>query len=393
MSKIFLALNSGSSSLKAAAFELDHAKLQSGQLPLLPHLWSSGESLDLQTANVEQCQLILEKLLASFEKVTSLNRSAIQLLAHRVVHGGAEMTQTVKITDETEARIESLCELAPIHNPIALKIIRASKSRLPGVPSFAVFDTAFHSTLPKLNYVYPTPYEWHEKWGIRRFGFHGINHRYCFDQLDRIIPDLDKTKLRIITCHLGNGCSLAAIHNGISVDTTMGFTPLEGLMMGARSGSIDPGIIFYLISQKNISPETIELDLNNHSGLLGVSGISKDLRKVQESMTAGNDRAKLAFDLFVLRTAKEAAAMTVTLGGVDVLIFTGGIGEHSSAVREAVCDRLNFLGLKLDKNKNEFGTGDDIISTPESSVRILRIAANEEFAMFHEVWKIINQRN
>lgn len=386
MAEIFLSLNSGSSSLKAAAFEFDSAMMPPANNVIAP-LWSSSESLDLQTADEEQCQSILEKLLAKFEKNSSLSRSSIRLVAHRVVHGGAEMTETAEISDETETRIQSLCELAPIHNPIALKIIRACKSILSGVPSFAVFDTAFHSTLPKLSFIYPTPYEWHEKWGIRRFGFHGINHKYCFEQLGRFVPDLDSARLKVITCHLGNGCSLAAIQDGQSIDTSMGFTPLDGLMMGARSGSIDPGIIFYLINQKHISPGNIESELNNHSGLLGVSGISKDMRKVQESMSTGNDRAKLAFDLFILRTAKEIAAMVVSLGGLDALIFTGGIGEHSSTVRTGVCDRLGFLGVRLDNTKNN-GTADDIISAPESSVKILRIAANEELAMLHEVLRI-----
>jgi acetate kinase len=381
---VFLALNSGSSSLKAAAFEFDPGSKDAEALQDVVPIWIASESVDLLTASEEQCQSILAKLVLDFEHKCGIARSDIKLIAHRVVHGGDKLRKPVRVSAEIESQIESLCELAPIHNPIALKVIRCSAVLFGGTPSFAVFDTAFHSTLPELSYVYPVPYNWYEELGIRRFGFHGINHKYCSERAASILQNRDGN-LKMIICHLGNGCSISAVGNGISIDTSMGFTPLEGLMMGSRSGSIDPGIIFYLIKQKNMNPEQIEKHLNGKSGLFGVSGISKDMREIEKAAKAGSSRAKLAFDLFVLRAAKEIAAMCVSLDGIDVLVFTAGIGEHSASVRSAICQRLKFIGVEIDSRLNSSDTTDDVISAPESAVKIMRIAANEEKAMLQEV--------
>lgn len=365
---------------------MDEVLLDS-QLSSIRLLWSFSKALNLSEASSRQSQSILEELISDFENESGIETNAIQSIAHRVVHGGSQFTNTEIITNELESQLEGLCELAPVHNPIALKIIRAARKLFGEIPNYAVFDTSFHSTLQPLNYVYPIPYEWHESFGIRRFGFHGINHKYCAEKAVQILSGKNKCS-KIITCHLGNGCSVTAVKDGKSVDTSMGFTPLEGLMMGTRSGTIDPGIIFYLIREKGFSADLIESVLNGSSGLLGVSGVSRDMREIEKAIFKGDVRAKLAFEMFVQKVAKEIALMCTSLGGMDVLVFTGGIGEHSSSVRTAICDHLQFLGVELDSGANNNDTADGIISDRDSSVVILRIAANEELSMLHEVLKL-----
>ena len=387
MPKHFLAINSGSSSLKAAAFELNPA---ASDLNLKnenrPH-WSSSESIDLRKADAGHCLATIDKLIQDFESKCSISRKDIEIIGHRVVHGAAALTKTTRITSAVESEIEKACELAPVHNPVALKIIRAARELFPELPQYAVFDTAFHSTLPESAYLYPVPYRWYESWGIRRYGFHGINHSYCSKRAISILQRETPVE-RLISCHLGNGCSVAAVYKGKSVDTSMGFTPLEGLMMGSRSGSIDPGIIFYLQREKKMHFDQIEIELNNESGLLGVSGLSKDMREIESNIDKGNERAKLAFELFVQRAAQEIATMCVSLGGIDVLVFTGGIGEHSERVRVQICNKLHFLGIVLESTGDSSDTADNTISKSESPVTVLRIAANEEFEMLKEIWEL-----
>jgi acetate kinase len=275
--------------------------------------------------------------------------------------------------------MKAVGEFAPLHSRSELEGINIIERVLGTVPQVAVFDTGFHSTLPRPTAQYPGPYDWFEQ-GIRRYGFHGINHQYCAQcaaQILRINPE----SLRIVSCHLGNGCSLAAIRGGHSVDTTMGFTPLEGLMMGTRSGSIDPGILTYFMRKGSITGEKLDETLNRRSGLLGVSGVSSDMREVEAAVGEGNERAKLAFDMFVHRLREGIASMAAALGGIDALVFTAGIGENSAQVRAAACANLGFMGIKLDAAKNSQSPMDAEISCNDSQVRILVIRAQEDWAI------------
>jgi len=285
-----------------------------------------------------------------------------------------------------KAAIGRLCELAPAHNPASLEGIVAIEQILGAVRQVAVFDTAFHAQMPEATAVYPGPYEWLEQ-GIRRYGFHGISHQYCAGRAAEILGR-DLKDLRLITCHLGNGCSLAAVRAGCSIDTTMGFTPLEGLMMGSRSGSIDPGLLLHLLRQPNYSLDQLDHLLNQESGLRGISGLSSDLREVLAAMGRGDSRARLAFDVYVHSLRAHIGAMLASLGGVDALAFTAGVGEHAASVRAAACEAFAFLGMKLDSEKNARSPLYSDIATADSKVRVLVIHAEEDWAIASECWKL-----
>ena len=272
----------------------------------------------------------------------------IDVVGHRVVHGGPDYSQPVPVTDEVRRAIAAFGDLAPAHNPAQLEGIRAIDTMIGDVPQVAVFDTAFHRRMPLAASVYPIPYEWYEK-GIRRYGFHGISHGYCSERAAALLGR-PLASLRMITCHLGNGCSLAAIKNGVSVDTSMGFTPLEGLMMGSRSGSIDPAIPIYLMRHGQ-TVQQIDDMLNQGSGLKGVSGLSADMREILEAAAKGHERARLALDLYVHRLRASIGGMVAVLGGLDVLVFTAGVGENAPSVRERACAGFEYLGLSLDKRQ------------------------------------------
>ena len=313
--------------------------------------------------------------------------SVIDVVGHRVVHGGQEYKKAVIITEDVKQAIARLCNLAPAHNPAALAGIEAMEKSLGNIPQVAVFDTGFHSTLPDAAAIYPIPYNFAEK-GIRRYGFHGISHQYCANRAAEILGQ-DLPSLRIITCHLGNGCSLAAIKNGCSVDTTMGFTPLDGLMMGSRSGSIDPSILIYLWQQYNYSSEELDNMLNKLSGLRGISGVSSDLRDVIAAKEQGNKRAQLAWDMYVHRLRAGIGAMLASLAGLDVLIFTAGVGEKSAEIRLAACEPWGFLGLKIDLEKNQQQPVDIDIATSDSTVRVLVIETQEDWAIAQQCYKLL----
>lgn len=313
--------------------------------------------------------------------------SVIDVVGHRVVHGGQEYKEAVIITEEVKRAIARLCNLAPAHNPAALAGIEAMEKSLVNIPQVAVFDTGFHSTLPDAAAIYPIPYNFAEK-GIRRYGFHGISHQYCASRAAEILGQ-DLLLLRIITCHLGNGCSLAAIKNGCSVDTTMGFTPLDGLMMGSRSGSIDPSILIYLWQQYNYSSEELDNMLNKLSGLRGISGVSSDLRDVIAAKEQGNKRAQLAWDMYVHRLRAGIGAMLASLAGLDVLVFTAGVGEKSAQIRLAACEPWGFLGLKIDLEKNQQQPVDIDIATSDSTVRVLVIETQEDWAIAQQCYKLL----
>jgi acetate kinase len=396
-----LVLNSGSSSQKSSLFDFGASLPDSPPRPLWEgKLEWPGERAILEVKNSagiiqkedmtviarEKATAHLLDALTSGKASVLSNKSEIALVGHRIVNGGREYTQPVIISPEVKAAIQRMAVFAPLHNRVELEGIRLIEEKFGSIPQVAVFDTAFHSTLPDAAFVYPGPYEWLSQ-GIRRFGFHGINHQYCAQRTAQLLGK-DVSSLRLVTCHLGNGCSLAAIRHGQSIDTTMGFTPLEGLMMGTRSGSVDPGILTYLMRAQNLSGEALDDLLNRKSGLLGISGISGDMRQVVSAMNEGHDHAKLAFDIFVHRLQAGIGSMVAALGGLDALVFTAGIGENSPEVRWAACANFNFLALQLDPAKNISPHPDRDISAPSSSVRVLVVQAQEDWAIARETWKL-----
>jgi len=319
--------------------------------------------------------------------LATLPDGAPNVVGHRVVHGGKAFRESTRITPEVRDEIRKYCEFAPEHNRLELEAIETSESIFGAqMPQIAVFDTAFHATLPLEAQVYPGPYEWFEK-GIRRYGFHGISHQYASERAARILG----RKTRLVSCHLGNGASLAAIRDGVSIDTTMGFTPLDGIMMGTRPGSLDPGILVYLVRHLNFGPAELDRVLNKESGLRGVSGVSGDMRDILTGMESGNDRARLAFDVYIHRLCREIGAMVASLGGVETLLFTAGIGENCPPLRAQVCERLAFLGIELDAAKNSHPDSDTDIATTGSRVRILVIHADEDWQVARECHRLLRK--
>lgn len=395
-----LVLNAGSSSQKSCLYDLPEGAVPvSAPTPLWEAKidWTHqqdvaeievktklGATLKEDIPRQPRAQVIAHMLetLWSGETQVIENASAIDIVGHRVVHGGAEYRDSVLITPEVKATIDRLSVFAPSHNPANLEGINAIEQALGDIPQVAVFDTAFHSKLPLAATVYPIPYEWFEK-GVRRYGFHGISHQYCLQRSAQLL-NRDPNALKLITCHIGNGCSLAAIQNGHSIDTTMGFTPLEGLMMGSRSGSIDPGVLIHLMRQEGFTVEQLDQMLNKNSGLKGVSGISADMRRIRSAIEAGNDRATLALEMYVHRLRSLIGAMLASLQGVDAIVFTAGIGENDTPLRAATCQAFEFLGWKLDLEKNQSRPIDQDIATPESTVRILVIQTQEDWAIAQE---------
>lgn len=302
----------------------------------------------------------------------------IQAVGHRVVHGGTKFRQPTIVDQRLLQHLSQLSELAPLHNPPALETMQAAISAWTSVRHVAVFDTAFFADLPSRAHVYPVPYQWYERYGIRRFGFHGISHAYCAQRATEMLDRARKQTWRTVICHLGNGCSATALEGLHPVATTMGFTPSDGMMMGTRSGAIDPGILLHLLEHHSLGPRELREALNNRSGLHGVSGISSDFRKVMQAAEEGNDRAQLAIDLFADHVRSAIGALAVTLGGIDALVFTAGIGEHSASLRWQVCQGLDCLGLELDEAKNQISGDDRDLSGDQSEGRVLVIRTQEE---------------
>jgi acetate kinase len=400
-----LVLNSGSSSQKSSLYDVRNAPPEHPPAPA----WEGkiewdGDHADLQARNSQGAQLqdrvkvssrshaisqLLDTLWAGNVRAVTAP-SEIDVVGHRVVHGGQELKEPVCITPEVKAAIARMSVFAPLHNRAEMEGIEIIEKRMGSVLQVAVFDTGFHSTLPEAAAVYPGPFEWLAQ-GIRRYGFHGINHQYCAGRTAQLLGK-ELASLKIVSCHLGNGCSLAAIREGRSIDTTMGFTPLEGLMMGTRAGSVDPGILTYLMRDGKYNGEQLDSLLNTKSGLLGISGISSDMRQIVAAMKDGNARAKLAFDIFAHRLQTGIGAMAAALGGIDALIFTAGIGENSVEVRAAACSNLGFLGVKLDGAKNKQPSADQDISAPESAVRVLVVRAQEDWAIAQDCWKLASAK-
>ncbi len=321
------------------------------------------------------------------------NLNEISAVGHRVAHGGENFTQSTLITEKTKKDIEACIELAPLHNPANLKGILAIEKLLPGVPMVAVFDTSFHQTMPPEAYMYAIPYEYYEKYKIRRYAFHGTSHKYVAQKACNILQ-LDFNKINIITCHLGNGASVAAIKQGKSIDSSMGFTPVEGLMMGTRVGDIDAGILLFLMDKEKLDCNGLNNLINKKSGVLGVSGVSMDMRDLHKAKAEGNKRAELALKMYAYRVKKYIGAYAAVLGGVDLIIFTGGIGENDYEIRKWSCEGLEYMGVKFDDTKNDGVKGKDvIISADDSKVKVMAITTNEELVIATDTVNIVKQLN
>jgi acetate kinase len=404
-----LVLNAGSSSQKSCLYNI--AGDGNLEQPVEP-LWEAsidwtgksdvgvmkvktcnGASVKTEIPVKERQQAIAQMLdtLQQGETQVISDLSEIELVGHRVVHGGHQYSQPTRITEEVKTAIKKLANLAPAHNPVNLAGIEAIAQILGEVPQVAVFDTAFHTSIPLAATVYPIPYELYER-GIQRYGFHGISHEYVSRRAAYLLGK-DPQSLKLITCHLGNGCSLAAVRNGVCVNTTMGFTPLEGLMMGTRSGSIDPGIPIYLLRQ-GYNAQQIDEMLNKQSGLQGVSGLSGDMRQISQAIAQDNDRAKLAFEMYVHRLRSHVGSMLVSLSGLDALVFTAGVGENHALTRTATCEAFEFLGWKLDATKNQASPKDADIATSDSTIRILVVQTQEDWAIAQSCWRLLrNQKS
>lgn len=396
-----LVLNCGSSSIKYKLFDMDKNDVI-GQ-GAIEKIGLAGSFLRFPLPNGDKVTLegeILEHktgieyilgVLTSEKYGCIKSLQEIDAVGHRVVHGGEKFNSSVLINKEIIDQMVECIELAPLHNPPNLAGIYAVQELMPTVPQVGVFDTAFHQTMPAKSYMYGVPYSLYEKYAIRRYGFHGTSHRYVSKHACDILGVPYKEQ-KIITAHIGNGGSIAAIAGGESIDTSMGMTPVEGLLMGTRSGDVDAGILSFIMEKENIGSQAISTLVNKHSGLLGISGISSDMREIQDGMKAGNERAKLAFDMFVHRIKKYIGAYIAVLGGADLLIFTGGIGENSVITRENVCKDMEFLGIKLDVAKSNTIYGEEaIISTPDSKVTVMVVPTDEEFMIASDTMEIVNK--
>ena len=403
-----LVLNAGSSSQKSRLYEIDNDLSDLAPTPLWQadadwahhpgitdlKITTSGGMKKEESFPADERTAVIEHMLHTLwsgETRVIDQLSAIDIVGHRVVHGGTEFADSVSVTQQVKAAIRKMAVLAPEHNPANLEGIEVIERLASAMPQVAVFDTAFHRSMPDEAVVYPLPYDWFEKEGIRRFGFHGISHSYCARRAARILGR-DLSSLRLITCHLGNGCSLAAIREGRSIDTSMGFTPLEGIMMGSRSGSVDPGILFFMEREKGYSSSQLNTILNKASGLKGIAG-SSDMRQVLQKMHEGDALSRLAFDVFTHRLRASIGAMLASLGGVDALVFAGGIGENAAEVRAAACAAFGFLGLELDEQKNARSPADEDIATVESQVRVLIVQTQEDWAIAQDCWKLSQTRH
>ncbi|PYV88900.1 MAG: acetate kinase [Acidobacteria bacterium] len=397
-----LVLNSGSSSQKACLYEIGsvlpgnppacvwEAKIEFGERMAsisVKNAQGAKQTEEIQSSSRREAVKRLLSTLADSKFRVLSSISEIAAVGHRIVHGGPHFEDPVLITREVREAIAAVAELAPLHTTAVLEGIEIVEEVFKDVPQIAVFDTGFHRQMPLESAIYPGPYEWFEN-NIRRYGFHGINHQYCAGRAAQLLKK-DLQSLKIVSCHLGNGCSVTAVESGRSVDTTMGFTPLDGIMMGTRSGSVDPGILIHLMRRRQLDSQQIDRILNHESGLLGISGISSDMREMLKAVKQGNQRAKLAFDIYVHRLRAAIGSMAAAMGGMDALIFTAGIGENSPQVRAATCERLGFLGIELDQHANANPQLDADISTQQSRVRVWVIRAEEDWTIATECWKMV----
>jgi acetate kinase len=396
-----LVINCGSSSIKYQFFSLGENRILAKGIvekigmkgSFLKHEKESGQKVIFEGEILDH-KIGIEYILgvltsAKHGCISSLND--ISAVGHRVVHGGEEFSESVLVTDEVIQTLEKFSELAPLHNPPNLKGIDALKSLVPDIPQVAVFDTAFHHTMPRHAFMYAIPYALYKKYGIRRYGFHGTSHKYVSNRACEILGVNPKT-VKLITCHLGNGGSACAIKYGESIDTSMGFTPVEGLIMGSRSGDIDMGAVTYIMDKEKIGTKSASTLFNKHSGLLGITGISSDLREIRAAaFDKGDERCLLAIKMFDYRIKKYIGAYAAAMGGLDVLVFTGGIGENSAPTRAGVCEDLEFLGIEIDQKVNEGSKGEErIISKESSKVKVIVVPTNEELMIAIDTQHIVD---
>ncbi|MBY0549861.1 MAG: acetate/propionate family kinase [Candidatus Obscuribacterales bacterium] len=374
---VVLVLNAGSSSLKVSLIDPG----QRSRCAASDVLWSHSFDISIADSSDEQIEATIGEVLAKLEPSTK-----IDAVGHRVVHGGVKLVDTVFLDEDMMAEIESLSALAPLHNPPALKVVKAAMKVIPRPRHFVVFDTAFHAAMPMRSRLYPLPWSWYEEKQIMRFGFHGTSHQYCASRGAELM-NKRADELLIVTAHLGNGCSLCAVRYGISCDTTMGYTPMEGLMMGSRCGSIDPGILIHVLKE-GMSVDELDVTLNKQSGIAGISETGKDMRALMAARKNGDERAVLAFDVFVHRLNSGIGSMIASLGGLDALFFTGGIGENTAEVRASACLNLQWLGLSLDESLNVESSGDRIISASGSKIVAAVVEAREDLAITNEWLKL-----
>jgi acetate kinase len=391
-----LVLNSGSSSLKYQLFDMtDESVMAKGLvekigLPgsVLNHQKSGAAKTVIEAdipSHATAIEMVAEALTHAGHGVIA-DMSEINAVGHRTIHGGS-ISASCLITPELVAEMERLVELAPLHNPPAILGIKACAEKIPGVPMAGVFDTAFHQSMPPVSYIYGLPYEYYEKYQLRRYGFHGTSHRYVAARALQLLGNPPESKL--ISCHLGNGSSVCAVLNGKSYDTSMGFTPLEGLMMGTRSGDIDPAVVTYIMDKEGLTPDEMNTVLNKKSGLAGVSGVSSDMRYIEEAAGQGHERAQLALDLFARGVVRYIGAYSAEMNGVDAIIFTAGIGENGPAMRAAVCAKLGYLGLTLDAEANKQRGAEICLSTPDSRLKAFVIPTNEELMIARDTQQLI----
>ena len=394
-----LVINCGSSSLKYQLIDSRSEEVLAAGLcerigidGRMTHTPSGGDTVvknDPLPDHGAAIQSVLSALTNKAHGVIS-SLGEIGAVGHRLVHGGEKFAASVIINDEVIAEVEACNDLAPLHNPANLIGVRACQQIMPDVPMVGVFDTAFHQTMPPKAYLYGIPHQYYQEHKVRRYGFHGTSHNYVSQRVHHL-AELDPDNSRVIVCHLGNGASVTAVKNGKSVDTSMGLTPLEGLIMGTRSGDLDPGVIEYIAKKEHLTLEEVLKVLNKESGVLGLSGVSSDFRDLAEAMEQGNEQAAVAVEAFCYRVAKHIGAYTAALNGVDAIVFTAGIGENAAHIRSMVCDYLGFLGITIDEEKNAVRGKETEISTPDSKVSVFVIPTNEELAIARETAALLGE--
>ena len=395
-----LVLNAGSSSLKYQLFNMDNGDVLAkglcecigGKGGSVTHKYADNKHvIETELEDHEKALSIVLNLLMSDEHGVISSIDEIGAVGHRVAHGGEKLKASSLIDDEVIKYLEGIVPINPLHGPPAIKGITACRRLMSSVPQVAVFDTSFYSQMEDFRTIYPIPYELYTKYQIRRYGFHGTSHRYVAAKAAELL-NKPIEELKIVTCHLGNGSSITAVDKGIAIDTSMGFTPQEGLPMGTRSGSIDPTVIPYIMKAENLSPDEVEDLLNRKSGLLGISGISNDCRQIKEAAENGNYRAKLAQKILVNSIKKIIGSYVAELNGIDVLVFTAGIGENDAVLREAVCEDMDFFGIKIDKNLNKTARGvEKDISTADAKVKTMIIPTNEEYMIALDTLKFCKE--
>lgn len=397
-----LVINAGSSSLKYQLYNMNDQSVSAKGLverigmesAILTHEPTGKEEVREVSEILEHntaIRKVLDKLVHKEHGVIQ-STNEIDAVGHRIVHGGESFSGSVIVTEEMKMEIKRLFDLAPLHNPAGMLGIQAVEVNMPDVPQVAVFDTAFHQTMEPHAYMYAIPQVLYKKHKVRRYGFHGTSHQYVSERAAKFL-NKPLEELKIVTAHIGNGASCTAIMNGKSVDTSMGMTPLEGLMMGTRSGDLDPAVVPYAMGKEDLTLNEVNSMLNKHSGLLAISGISSDLREITNAMEEGDKKAQLAFDMYTYRIRKYIGAYAAAMNGIDVLVFTAGAGENSVILREAVCENLSFLGIEFDKERNATGRGiEKSISTDESKVQVLVIPTNEEWVISSDTYRLVKNQ-